>query len=191
MTVKAGRLKEWIVSRGIFLLAIVPVFFTSCETDIQTVNMVGAVSSLPAESAKDVELMYSDSARIKMKMTAPQLDRYTGKDPREELPKGVVMEFYDDSMQVKTRLSANFGVRYGTEKRVEVKNDVVVVNEKNEQLNTEHLVWDEGTKMIYTKAFVRITTPDEVLWGNGLEANEDFSKYRILDPVGTISKEDL
>lgn len=173
------------------LLLTAAIAFASCENDPVEANLVGAVVDGPVQSGKDVELIYSDSAKIKVKLFAPQLDKYEGDNPRNELPKGVKVEFYDDRMQVKTKLTANYGIQYAREKKVEVKNDVVVINEKGEQLNTEHLVWDEQTRRIYTEAFVKITTDNEVIFGEGLEANEDFSSYTIKNIKGTITKEDI
>ena len=67
------------------------------------------------------------------------------------------------------------------------KNDVVVVNQKGEQLNTEKLLWDENTGKIYSDEFVKITTPDEIIMGKGFEANQDFSKYKIFKVTGNIT----
>jgi hypothetical protein len=33
---------------------------------------------------------------------------------------------------------------------------------------------------------VRITTPTEVLYGNGMEANSDFTWYQITNTKGTV-----
>jgi hypothetical protein len=70
---------------------------------------------------------------------------------------------------------------------MEVKKNVVVVNEKGEQLNTEHLVWDEKKAKLLSDEFVKITTKEEVIFGTGLEANEDFTKYKIFNIKGTLS----
>ena len=177
--------------RFILPLLVLAALFASCENDLETVNMIGAVSNAPVESGKDVELIYSDSAKVKVKISAPQMDTYAGDNPRRELPKGVKVEFYDDRLRVRTKLTANYGIRYEKDKKIEVKNNVVVVNEKGEQLNTEDLIWDEATRKIYTNAFVRITTANEVIFGDGLEANEDFSSYTIKNIKGTITKENM
>jgi LPS export ABC transporter protein LptC len=174
-----------------FLLLFAIVALASCETDIATVNLVGGAHNRPLESGKDVELIYSDSAQVKVKIFAPQLDGYEGDEPRKVLPKGVKVEFYDEAMRVKTKLTADYGIKYENQKRVEVRNNVVVINEKGEQLNTEHLIWDEVTQKIYTDKFVRITTAEEVIYGDGLEANQDFTQYKITNIKGTITKEDI
>jgi LPS export ABC transporter protein LptC len=70
---------------------------------------------------------------------------------------------------------------------VEAKKNVVVINEKNEKLNTEHLIWNEKTKKIYSDEFVKITTPDEIIYGTGFEADQDFSRYKIMNIKGTIT----
>lgn len=157
---------------------------SGCENDIAIVNLVGGVNNAPTESGKDVEIIYSDSAKIKVKVFAPQFDNYNAQNPRQELPKGVKVEFYGDSLKVRTKLTANYGIRYEQEKRVEVKNDVIVVNEKGEELHTEHLIWDEASKEIHTDKYVRILTGGDVLEGNGLRASQDFSWYEIQNPVG-------
>ena len=58
---------------------------------------------------------------------------------------------------------------------------------KEEILNTEHLIWLQKEEKIYTEEFVKITTPDEIIYGDGLEANQQFTKYRIKNIKGTIA----
>ncbi len=37
---------------------------------------------------------------------------------------------------------------------------------------------------------MKITTEDEVIFGHGLESNQDFTKYRIKKIKGTINLKD-
>lgn len=126
-----------------------------------------------------------------MKLTAVQLDRYTEDEPYIEFPKGVEVFFYDDSMKINSQLKADYGIRYEKKGKMEAKRNVEVVNVKGEKLNTEHLILDETNDKIYTEAFVKITTKDEVMYGDGLESNQDFTKYKIKNIKGTFNlKED-
>ena len=175
--------------KNLFLTCLT-VWLCSCENDIETINIITSRNKFPSESGKNMEVIYSDSAKVKLKLTSPQMDRYSGPSPYIELPKGVKVEFYDDSMKVKSKLTANYAIRYENERKMEAKRDVVVVNEKGEKLNTEHLIWDELKQRIYTSEFVKITTDEEVIYGEGLESNQDFTQYKIQNIKGTISIND-
>ena len=109
------------------------------------------------------------------------------------MPKGMDVFFYDRFGKEQSKLTANYGIGYETDNRIntmEAKGNVVVVNLKGDRLNTEHLTWNSQTKKVYTDEFVKITTKDEVIWGNGLTANEDFSEYEIKHVKGTIAVKD-
>ncbi|MFH1004141.1 MAG: LPS export ABC transporter periplasmic protein LptC [Bacteroidota bacterium] len=162
-------------------------FFFSCQTDIQTINLITSQKNLPSESMKESEIIYSDSGKVKMKLTAPLLDRYQKENPYIEMPEGVHLFFYDDSMNINSELKANYGIRYEKEGTMEAKRNVEVVNVKGEKLNTEHLIWNEVKHIIYTEAFVKITTANEVIYGDGLESNQDFTKYKIKNIKGTFN----
>ncbi|MBI4930167.1 MAG: LPS export ABC transporter periplasmic protein LptC [Bacteroidetes bacterium] len=163
--------------------------FSSCQTDIKTINLITSAKNLPSESMKDAEIMYSDSGKVKMKLMAVQLDRYVDKQ-YIEFPLGVKILFYNDSMKIDSQLKADYGIRYEKEGRMDAKRNVEVVNVKGEKLNTEHLIWDEAKDKIYTEAFVKITTADEIIYGDGLESNQDFTKYKIKNIKGTINLKD-
>lgn len=115
------------------------------------------------------------------------MQRWTGEKPYMKMPKGVKVLFYDKDMNVSSRLSANYAVSYEKDEIMEARNNVIVVNEEGEQLNTEHLVWEKREARIYTNEFVKITTTDEIIYGNGFESNENFTKYKIQQIKGTIN----
>jgi lipopolysaccharide assembly outer membrane protein LptD (OstA) len=72
------------------------------------------------------------------------------------------------------------------------RNNVEVINIKGEKLNSEELIWNNKNKKIYTEKFVTIQTKDEIIYGDGLEANEDLTNYKIKKIRGTIQvKENL
>ena len=173
------------------LFLFLAVTFIACENDLQTVKNITAKETLPDESASDVELIYSDSARIKVKLNAKQLDRYsTSRDPYIEMKNGVSLNFYDDSMRVKTRLTAKYAIRKENSSIMEAKDKVVVVNELGQKLETEHLIWDENTRKIYTNTFVKITTEDKIFMGDGMVANDDFTGWKITNSSGIINVDD-
>ena len=66
------------------------------------------------------------------------------------------------------------------------KRNVEVVNIDGDTLKTEELIWDQKKKKIYSNTFVEIRTKSEIIYGEGLEADETFSNYTIKKITGTI-----
>jgi LPS export ABC transporter protein LptC len=176
--------------KKILLYLITLLFLGSCENDIKIINTVGNKAFLPISSAKNVETIYSDSAQILMILKTPLLNSYEGEKSYMEMPKGVAVYFYDSLMRVKSKLTANYAISYDKEKIMEAKNNVVVVNEKNEQLNTEHLVWDQRKAIIYSDKYVKINTGKEIIWGEGMESDERFDKWHIKKVKGSFLVKD-
>ena len=58
---------------------------------------------------------------------------------------------------------------------LEVNGDVSIINQKGEQLNTETLTWNKVDKKIRSEGFVKIFTDDEIIFGTGFEADENFT----------------
>ncbi len=178
------------------ILSVLAALLTACENDIAVVNSVAAVAkekAAPSESSKNVELYYSDSAVIRTKLITPLINHFLGEKPYYEMPQGMDAIFYDRNRKVQTKLTANYGIGYDNEngmEHMEAKGNVIVVNEKGDRLNTEHLIWNAVTKKIYNDEFVKITTKDEVIWGDGIDADQDFSKYEIKHVKGTVDVKD-
>lgn len=152
--------------------------------------IVDDAPEMPVETAHGVRMVYSDSAIVKVILDAGALERYSGDNPRLEMSDGVHMRFFDSRGEVTSELRSRRATRHDRTDLMEAREDVVVVNTRNETLNTEHLVWNKDNETITTEEFVKITTEDEVIFGHGLESNQDFTKYRIKDIKGTIDIED-
>ena len=161
----------------------------SCENDLKEVQLLTQKPKLlPTETAKGVDMIYSDSGKATARLTAPLLLHYTigVKEPYEELPKGIYVEFYDASNKVKSILKANYAIRNEQTKKMEAKYKVEVISENGDKLNTEHLIWDEEKRKIISDEFVKITTQKEIITGEGLIAEQDFSEWEILKVKGVI-----
>lgn len=172
----------------IFLLIIVLELFFSCENDINTVNIITNKDKSPTETSRNVEIIYSENADVLVKANASLMNRYINdKTSYMEMPEGVKVLFYDSLKSIESSLKANYAVYREKEKIMEARNNVEVVNRKGEKLNTEHLIWNEQKEKIYSDVFVKITTDDEILFGEGLEADQYFDKWKIKKPKGTIS----
>jgi LPS export ABC transporter protein LptC len=154
---------------------------------MKVINNISSKDNLPVDSSKNVETIYSDSAKVVLIVKAPLVNRYDGDKPYSEMPKGVELTSYDSLMHVKSKLTANYAISYEKTDMMEARNNVIVVNERKEQLNTEHLVWDQKKATIYSDKFVKINTGKEILWGEGMQSDERFDKWKIMKPKGSIN----
>jgi LPS export ABC transporter protein LptC len=158
----------------------------SCHNHMEDINAITYRDTFPIESARDVEMVYSDSAIIKALVKSPVVNRYAGEDPYIIMPKGLTVLFYDSAMRVRTKLTAQYAIKYEKSDLMEVRNNVEVVNHIGEKLNTELLIWDQKKRKIYSNVFVKITQIDKVLFGDGMDADESFDKWTIRKPKGTF-----
>jgi lipopolysaccharide export system protein LptC len=69
---------------------------------------------------------------------------------------------------------------------LEAWDNVVLVNNKNERLETEHLVWSHDSDLVYTTRPVSIETAQGLLRGRGLRSDSRFERYEILNPTGSF-----
>lgn len=143
----------------------------------------------PLQTAEDIELFYTENQRIKVKMKAPLL--YEFKTGDREFPKGIYLEFFDETGKLASTLKANHAYYFKSENKWRARGKVEVINkEKNEQLNTEELFWFPVKEEINTESFVTIRMQTEVLYGEGLQAKQDMSTYTIKKPQGEFQIDD-
>jgi LPS export ABC transporter protein LptC len=160
----------------------------SCTNDLQDVMKLPKNKLSPSQVGDSVTMLYTDSSQLKIMLKANRMLMFQKNvsEPFTVLPKGVFVTFFDEHEKVSATLKANYGVRYDVTRRMEVKYAVEVLNVNGEKLETEKLVWNEISKKIYTDAFVKITTKKEIIMGQGMESNQDFTKYQLKKVTGTI-----
>lgn len=142
----------------------------------------------PTMTSSNVTTLYSDSARLKIKLNAKLQWQYENGDAA--YPKGIHLTFYDDNQRVSSELSANYAKYDKQRDAYFVRGKVVVDNKvKDETLTTEELHWNKIKKQIYTDKFVTIRSKADILQGNGLISDERFIDYKILNPTGSFSVE--
>lgn len=174
------------VGKSLFLL-VLGVQLVSCENDQAEIKRVTNISKEPVEHIKGLEILYSDSGMVRVKVNSPELKKLVFPEPITEMPLGIHIQFYDESKKVTSELRANYAIHYENESKWEAQKDVVVINEKGDQLNTEKLVWNEREEKLTSDEHVKITTAEEIIYGKGFEANQDFSRYKIFNVKGRIT----
>jgi len=169
------------------LLIVVFPFLVSCGDKEGMVSLEEYTG--PVVEATDVTTLYSDSARLKLKLKAKKQLEYSSGD--REFPEGIYLEFYDPDGTISSTMRADYCYYTDEDELYKATGNVVIKGiKKEEQLNTEELFWNQKEETVFTEKFVRIEKDGEIHMGDGLEAKQDFSEYRMLRSRGTILLEE-
>lgn len=165
---------------GVAILCFLQLCLSSCGED--DLKKAAPLSSKDLVLNRDrtigVEIIYSDSAIVKAKGTAPILDKVTPTtgSPYQEMPKGVKINFLDEFMNIKGSITSDYAIMKETEKLTIFKRNVVVVN-KDMTFNTEELTWDQNKQLFLSPKGV-ITKPDGTMINAiNFSAKQDFSLF--------------
>ena len=164
------------------------ILLSSCENDLAEVQRVIKKEELQYETMQGgVEMLYSDSAILRVKVSGPTMLRHLNREePTQEFPDGINVDFFNASGKTSSQLTSKYAIRYEGKGNILVKDDVVWKSKLNEVLETQELIWNEKEERVYTKKFVKITRPDEIVYGYGLDANQDFTRWKIEAITGRI-----
>jgi LPS export ABC transporter protein LptC len=163
------------------------ILIAGCQKEPEQAMPLNTRTEDPVMSATNIEVLFSDSGKIQARLTSPKLNRYAGETPYLEFTNGFKVYMFDSLQRISSTITGNRGIRKEYSRIMEAWGNVIVRNElKNEQLNTEHLVWDENRHLIWSDVKVMITRPDQVINGTSMEANEAFTSYSITNMSGEM-----
>ena len=177
-------------SKGYRLAFIVGLLlFSACENDMKAIQKISAQEvSKPINRTTGLDVIYSDSAKVKSRLTTPLLLEYTDKHFRE-MPKGLKIISYDaaNGMKEASQIVADYGIERQNDKIIELRRNVVASNDKGETFKSEELIWDQAKKIFYSNKAVQLTFADgTVFYGTGATCNESMYPWTIQNTTGQI-----
>jgi LPS export ABC transporter protein LptC len=186
----------------LFLLLLTAVIgFAACE-DKAKKPTVYQRHAIPPEEADTIVSYLSEGgldkgvleSKIKGKLTAPYMLRIQRSDsPYTEFPRTLHVDFYQDSVTrnqkpvIESKLDALYGKYLSTQNKVYLRDSVVVRNVlKGDTIHCQDLWWDKNTERFSTDKPVRIYTKDKILFGTGMDADQNFRDYNIRKLTGVV-----
>ena len=163
------------------------VLLSGCENDLKDLKKISAEEvNKPVQRFINVDVIYSDSAKVKAHMTAPLMLDYSSKDPKQvakpytEMPKGVKVTFYNDSLKQTCTITSDYAIRRVADKVIEMRKNVVGTNVKGETFKSDELIWDENTKQIHSDKPVHVQMTDgSILDGLNFTSDEALNHWKF------------
>lgn len=169
--------------------AIILLTLYACENDMQAIMKLDQKAAA-VEEGVEIESFFSQGGKVKAKLTAPTMDRHLDRPAYVEFNDGLKVYSYNDSLQVESTVTARYGKYFEHDENVFLRDSVVVVNKEGNRLDCNELNWDSKRGKFYSNKAVRISTPTDTIYGTGLESNQDFSDYDIINPQGQLLVQD-
>jgi len=175
------------LSIAIILSGIAMLFFSCSNNKIKEIKELSKSNRQNGMTANNFELLYSDSGIVVFKLITPRLIRYDEtQEPFTEFPDGVIVEKYDKNMEITSKIFSDYAQYFDKKKQWIAKNNVVVINQNNDSLKTEELIWEEKDKKIHSDKFVTIIRADQIINGIGFESDQSLADWQIKEVTGDI-----
>jgi len=168
----------------IFMVAM----FFSCGNEIKEVEDFLAEKNLPIGIAKNVNLIHTDSGRVKTNLTAPVMHDFSNRKnhPYTEFPNGIKIISFDKKGD-SVILTGDYLITFSKTNISEVRYNVNVINpSEGTKLITNQLFWDANEQFIYTEKKFTLITKTDTIKGVGFESNEDLTKVNMKSISGTV-----
>jgi LPS export ABC transporter protein LptC len=164
-----------------------------CENDIERINMLTDETDAPTVQGINVQVIYSDSAKVKVQILAPLYKQYPNAErPYMEFDKGIEVYFYDDSARIESEIRADYTIYYMDEGLWHATGNVVAQRFDNgDALYTDDLYWDQAEELIYSDSYTRVHNEDNTLYGKkGFRSNQNLTNWQLIGSSGTINVQD-
>ena len=159
----------------------------ACKNDLDQLAAVDMDAAAPDRVTTEVEYFYSDSGMVRNRLRAGRVEEYMSEGQQKtEMSEGVELVFFNPDGGEGSVLTARKGLIKPGKNSMEVRDHVVFTNARGERLETEHLIWSQDSDRVWTDQPVKIVRAQDILYGQGLDANEDFSRYTIRKLTGTL-----
>ena len=166
--------------------------FNFCAKEAAETETDDFVFDVNIETTHDVAIIYSDSARIQVRISGPKMLHYVNtREPKQEFPEGVTVEFFSPDGTIASILTGKYAIRQESRGTVLVQDSVVWQSVTNERLETEELIWDERQQKVFNHKFVVLRKQGEIIYGHGFEATQDFKYSRVNAISGIKDVEDI
>ena len=169
----------WTIASGLFI--------ASCETDLKEVDRIAAIhAEEPVDISRGITMVYSDSAIVEAKMTAPEMRHYNVEQPYYEFQKGVTIIFYDEHKKESQRITADYAIQKETEELIEFRHNVVITRADGSVIKTDELIHNQKDNTFYNQSPIKAYFKDGRgdFMGSSFQSDGNFENIIVQNSTG-------
>lgn len=141
--------------------------------------------SIPVMVTRDVSTYVSDSGVVRYKIITEEWKVYDRLDPsRWSFEKGIYLEKFDNNLAIEAVITSDTAYYYDNQELWELRGNVHIENEQDEEFDTQLLFWDQKSKRVYSDQYIRIRQQKRIISGVGFTSNQDLTNYTIKQTQG-------
>ncbi|CUS98863.1 LPS export ABC transporter protein LptC [Candidatus Kryptobacter tengchongensis] len=173
-----------------FIILLTTVFlFISCEEKLKPSIVQLPHQQIPSQESWNATIIFSDSGKVRAVLKANHIMVFQTQDVTI-LNQGFRVDFYDETGKHTSYLIADSGRVIEKTKNLEAYGNIIAVSDEGTKVETSRLFWDNERNKIRSDAFVKVTSPNEVLQGYGFEADQDLKNYVVYKVSGQARVEE-
>ena len=143
--------------------------------------------SVPVMVTRDVSTYVSDSGVVRYKIITDEWKVFDRLDPsRWTFEQGIYLEKFNNDLTIDAVIVADTAYYYDKQELWELRGNVHIENEQDEQFDTQLLFWNQKTKRVYSDLYIRIRQQKRIITGVGFTSNQDFTNYTIRQTQGVF-----
>lgn len=158
-----------------------------CQKDTPEKINLKTKTILPTLKANEITTVISDSGITKYRIYTALWNVYDKTpEPYWDFPKGVHFERFNEELMVDANVHANKAIYYQRQQLWDLRGKVRAINLLGEMFETEHLLWNQQQKRIYSDTIVKITQQTRIINAIRFESNEAMTKYSFYQLHGPM-----
>lgn len=149
------------ILNGILLLITCCILVSCDNNSLNDIQKMNATNFFPAGVAEDINVKYTDSARIKASLASRKMLDYSQvKYPFTHFPNKVFVTVYDQNKN-KTFVEANKATTYNKTHIIDLQGNVKITTHDGKILETQQLYYNQKDNWFFTDAYFKFKDPSK------------------------------
>lgn len=180
------------IAIGFYWMAIV-LFTLSCKKEPTGDPIDPAVT--PLQVVKNMEVVQTVNGGIQMRISAPEMRKYSYIADSAEVSYdlytgGFSVDAFTPDGELETRIRSKEAKHITTDEKEEwlAYGEVVITNYiKQESIESDTIYWDRQAQKFHTNCYVRLSSPQGMMQGYGMESDEMARNAILLKPFDSYT----